>query len=149
MRKTKTSTLKVSATPATDIKRQRGFLHNATDTFHELLLIFLGVVLIGGGLFAVFEHVNFFDGIWWALVTAFTVGYGDTVPHTAAGRALGVILMSFTVFVMIPLITARIAAKMIVNDDAFTNSEQEDIRATNIRLNQYLDTVEKKKATKK
>ena len=35
---------------------------------------------------------NAFSGIWWAVSTLLTVGYGDIYPVTAAGRFVGIIL---------------------------------------------------------
>jgi len=37
-------------------------------------------------------------------------------------------LITFTVFIMIPTITANVAAWLIVNRDAFTHEEQEQIK---------------------
>ncbi|MCE2464832.1 MAG: potassium channel family protein [Dehalococcoidia bacterium] len=36
---------------------------------------------------------SFPDALWWAVVTVTTVGYGDIVPVTEAGRALALVLM--------------------------------------------------------
>lgn len=36
---------------------------------------------------------SIFDGIWWAIVTVFTVGYGDYVPRSTYARLLGILLI--------------------------------------------------------
>ncbi len=52
---------------------------------------------------------NLADGFWWAAVTMTTVGYGDKVPSTKMGKAIG-ILWIFVGIVLFSLFTANASA---------------------------------------
>lgn len=64
-----------------------------------VLLVLLGVLIttmIFGVAIRVLEPDTFktiYDGIWWAIVTTSSVGYGDLVPSTLPGRVMAVILI--------------------------------------------------------
>ena len=93
-----------------------------------LMLGYFVMIIVTSVLFAVFEHKDVGTALWWAVVTASTVGYGDTSPTTAAGRVVAGILISAMVLLVIPLITAHFASKLIVDQDAFRHEEQEEIK---------------------
>jgi voltage-gated potassium channel len=50
------------------------------------------LVLLGGYGFARFEGIPISQGIYFALVTSTTVGYGDITPKTGIGQAISVYL---------------------------------------------------------
>ena len=93
-----------------------------------LTLFSLAFLFIESGLYAFFEEKNFVDSLWWALITATTVGYGDSYPNTTGGRFVAVTLVLGMILFLIPMITASIASKLIVNRDAFTHEEQEEMK---------------------
>jgi voltage-gated potassium channel len=100
----------------------------ATDTFKELMLWYLGVVVLGAVLFSLFEGKPFDDSLWWAFVTALTVGYGDIVPVTLGGRIVAVLLMHSVVLLVAPIIIGRLLNKIMVDANQFTHDEQEQIK---------------------
>ena len=87
-----------------------------------VVVLGLGILAVvsGGVIFAVVEHLSVSTGLYWAVTTATTVGYGDVVPHNGAGRivAVGVMLTA------IPLLGATFALFAAA--------------ATATRLNKYL-----------
>ena len=103
-----------------------------------LTLFSLAFLFIESGLYAVFEKKNFFDSLWWALITATTVGYGDSYPNTTGGRFVAVTLVLGMILFLIPMITASIASKLIVNRDAFTHEEQEEMKQMLQEINKKL-----------
>ncbi|GAA3320080.1 hypothetical protein GCM10020331_029590 [Ectobacillus funiculus] len=61
------------------------------------LVVIMGSLILSFGIIAHFLEPQtfhtFFDGVWWAIVTTFTIGYGDFVPQTYAGRTVAIILI--------------------------------------------------------
>ncbi len=83
------------------------------------------IVLISILIFGTFVHLlepsafpTVFDGIWWAVITASTVGYGDFVPETTAGRVTGILLI---------LTGAGFLSSFFVSLAATTVTKQNDI----------------------
>jgi voltage-gated potassium channel len=70
-----------------------------------LLAAALGCVLGGGALFAWTQGLPFSTGLYWAITTATTVGYGDVTPKNGAGRVIASAVMLTT----IPLLAAVFA----------------------------------------
>ena len=54
-------------------------------------------------------------GIWWAVVTMTTVGYGDKAPKTMGGRIAGLIWMVFSV-IFIAAFTANITTSLTISE---------------------------------
>ena len=66
--------------------------------------------MFGGGTVKGLGH-----GIWWAMVTMTTVGYGDKAPKTIGGRVVALIWM-FTSIILVAGFTASITASLTVGE---------------------------------
>jgi voltage-gated potassium channel len=79
-------------------------------------------------------------GVWWAITTVTTVGYGDIVPHTAIGRILAAVLMLVGIG-FVSMLTAVIASSFVAHDSG-QQSDSEQILAELQKINRRLDQLE-------
>lgn len=61
------------------------------------------------------EFPSVWDGIWWAVVTVTTVGYGDLYPVTVQGRLIGMGVMLLGIG-FLSVLTATVASQFIQTD---------------------------------
>ena len=108
-----------------------------------ILAALIFFILLFGYLFYVSEPDvrSLGDGIWWALVTITTVGYGDITPVTTLGRVVASSLMLLGLG-LIATITAIVSAKFIQNFvDHHTN---DDVLEKLDEMQLELDDIKKK-----
>ena len=108
-----------------------------------ILAALIFFIFLFGYLFYVSEPDvrNLGDGIWWALVTITTVGYGDITPVTTLGRVVASSLMLLGLG-LIAKITAIVSAKFIQNFvDHHTN---DDVLEKLDEMQLELDDIKKK-----
>ncbi len=108
-----------------------------------ILAALIFFIFLFGYLFYVSEPDvrNLGDGIWWALVTITTVGYGDITPVTTLGRVVASSLMLLGLG-LIATITAIVSAKFIQNFvDHHTN---DDVLEKLDEMQLELDDIKKK-----
>jgi len=125
--------------------------HNRLGT---TLAVSLVVIVMAGLLMSAIDPSvsSPWDGIWWAWVTVTTVGYGDIVPTTGAGKLFGSLLILLGVG-LFSLMTASFSSFFIGRD--VTKAEQEiekdvgrlqreevDIHATIERIGRSLSGLE-------
>lgn len=115
--------------------------------FRKLLIALLFVALILGLIIVPVEKSwgnhrfnSYFDGVYWAVTTITTVGYGDYVPLSPIGKAVAILLQ---------LVGAMMFGLVIAMISSYVNRTQEEFYWNRLferlnRLEKEIEGVQKK-----
>ena len=128
------------------IRRRSGKAVASRRVFGYLAVATLIIGVSAGILVTIIDHKDFQtvgDGIWWAIVTLATVGYGDIVPHTAWGRVVGSVVIVVGV-TFLSFLTATVTSMFVSADQDERTAEAKEAQAareaeTKAMLQQLLD----------
>ena len=101
----------------------------------------LTVTVAAGFVMTIVDRENYpsiGSGLWWAIQTTTTVGYGDNVPTTVAGRLVAAVVMLFGIGIL-TVITAAITTTFVTR----SRIEQLSADATEKQLRQLSEQLER------
>jgi voltage-gated potassium channel len=111
------------------------------------------VVILGGILMRVLDHdeySNIWVGMWWALQTVTTVGYGDVTPQHHSGRIIAAFVMLEGIAfltIIVAAITSTFVARAAKEREIAHAGDEDDaemrIEARLDGIDQRLDRLEK------
>jgi voltage-gated potassium channel len=107
-------------------------------------------VIIGGVLIWLLDRKEFPDlgtGLWWAVQTVTTVGYGDVTPADPVGRLIGTVIMLEGI-AFIAIVTAAITSSFVERarrqaDAAAGKTSPEQYQAKLAEISDRLERIER------
>jgi len=94
----------------------------------------LAVVVVSGVLMRFFDHEEFGNvwlGMWWAIQTVTTVGYGDVTPKAVIGRLVATVVMLQGI-AFIAIITAVITSSFVARATRARDAAQAEDEMTEL-----------------
>ena len=102
------------------------------------------VVVAGGGvamrLVDHAEYSNVWVGMWWALQTVTTVGYGDVTPENVSGRIVGSLVMLYGI-AFLTITIAAITSTFVTRAERELAAELQAAEAEDVRLERRFEDV--------
>lgn len=133
-------------------RRLNRFLRNPASVRGAMGVIVVAtgtVVVVAGVVMRLIDHEEYrsiWVGIWWALQTVTTVGYGDVTPHEPNGRIVAAFVM-FEGIAFLAIVTAVITSTFVERAgrerERRDQTEQEKLETRFDELEQRLDRIER------
>lgn len=119
----------------------------STEGIRDAAVLAVVTIIGGGAAFAAIEsgqngqqHLSTWDGVWWAMTTVTTVGYGDEYPRTTEGRMIAICVMLVGIG-FIAILTAG-AAERFIRTQGDIHREQQVIEAEQQELERETRDIE-------
>jgi len=99
-------------------RRLERFLHEPPSVRNAagVIVVATAVVMVGAGVLITLidneEYSNVGVGLWWAIQTVTTVGYGDVAPKHVGGRIVAALVMLYGI-AFIAIVTAVITSTFV------------------------------------
>jgi voltage-gated potassium channel len=137
------------AAPAPLHPRAYNFLRRKPLTARRAALVIVAATVLVTIVAGVLMHFtdkktfpNIGDGLWWAVQTVTTVGYGDLVPTSTTGRAIAAIVMLAGIG-FLTVVTATITSAFIeANRRRIEDDSPETLSLKLDRISERLDHIE-------
>jgi voltage-gated potassium channel len=110
----------------------------------RLIVTTVALTILLGLLMSLVDRKDFpsvWLGMWWAIGTVTTVGYGDVVPVETSGRILAAAAMIVGI-AFLSLITATVASVLVSRASQDVSNEEADLMAALKRVEQRLESLE-------
>jgi voltage-gated potassium channel len=104
------------------------------------------VVVLGGILMRLFDHQeydNVWVGMWWAIQTVTTVGYGDVTPANVSGRIIASFVMLEGI-AFLAIVTAAITSTFVARATKQFQDGREDELTELHRIETRFDELDRK-----
>lgn len=111
----------------------KSLLH--TNGLIYVLYISVLLILFSSTVFSVSENISFSESLWWAIVTATTVGHGDISPVTLSGRLAAMLLM-FLGLALIGVLTSSLTTYFNQSEEA------EKIETLESKIDNLIDKID-------
>ncbi len=81
----------------------------------DVLIALLALIATGAALISIAEGINYWEALYFTLITGLTVGYGDVAPTTVLGRIVSVLiaLIGLLFFGIVVAVANRAVAKAL------------------------------------
>jgi voltage-gated potassium channel len=130
------------------IERRARRIANARSVTVGLALTFVVLAVVGAVVIRIVDEHDFPSfglAVWWALQTVTTVGYGDVVPTTDAGRLVGgvelVLGVSFVAFLTAGVTSTVVQRGQAGAQDAERAREERDLHTIVDALTEIRDAI--------